>query len=170
MSSAIHKIQVSHSIVEDRLLLSVGASEGTSAKVWLTRRFTVGLWGVLMKILEFFPTLRGALDEEAKKTVVAMRHQQAVEETDMARSSEAPPPPTEDSVFLATGVSSRMVGDKAAVVSITTAEGKQVSITLNENLLHALAQALMETVANANWALDLEVGDAEISAPKGVLH
>lgn len=160
MSSPIHQIAVTHSQVEDRLLVGFRGTDGSEVNFWLTRKFTGGLWEILKGILGHFPDLRGILDAEARAAVLAMRHEEAVRGSDVSRSS----PETQDGTggavraYLVTSVSCHMISDTVARLDLTAREGSTITINLNESLLHAFCHALLETTRATDWGLDLRVG------------
>lgn len=52
MTSRLHQINVSHNTLEDRLLLRISTNTGEEFRMWLTRRYTSLLIGVLNKEID----------------------------------------------------------------------------------------------------------------------
>ena len=49
MSDQLHQMNISHNGKEDRLLLRVSTGAGDECRLWLTRRYTGLLMGILNK-------------------------------------------------------------------------------------------------------------------------
>ena len=61
---------------------------------------------------------------------------------------------------------------KKLVLSFQTADGMNVTVTLDKKLLHGFCHMIATTVQKAEWGLDLAVGEPVVAAQAGerVIH
>ena len=85
MTVQLHQITMGHAVEEDRLLLRISTTDKKEYQLWLTRRFVRVLWSALIKVLEKQPGAKAALKPSAKKAVMAMQHDEAVNTSDFSR-------------------------------------------------------------------------------------
>lgn len=186
MSNRLNNLGVSFSMKEDRLLMTIGASDGTSARLWLTRRFVRLMWQALTKILEGQRDLQERANPEIRQAILAMQNE-AVAQADAiserrenvdAKIAEGPPP--------ALAIGMRYMGEDQArqkgqegpkgpkgpksIVRVVfqTDGGPDITIALNTPLLHSLRQLLARSVAAAEWDLALEPGHGDPPAPDAI--
>jgi len=173
VKSALNQITASYSVEEDRIMLRISTSDQTEFRLWLTRRFIHVLWQALLTIVSNDDSINSDLTPKIKDAVVAMSHQEAVDDTDFSRNH------AENNVdrtsntgpLLVTGGTLTPASKEITALSLKTKNGETISFDLNHKLLHALCHLLIETTNNADWKLDLTVGDPMvIKADKTHLH
>ena len=173
MTDALHQITLTFAPEEDRMLLRVTTTGDTEYQLWLTRRFIRVLWGALMQTLERDPALKKTVLPEVREAMMGMRHQEAI------ASSEFETPHQEGKTnltsntgpLLVTGGSVTPMKDGATRLNFTTTDGTTVNFNLNEQLLHAICHLIITSSHNADWDLDLAVGDPTvIAADKSKVH
>jgi len=169
----LHQMTMSFSPQEDRLLLKVSTTDKTEIHLWLTRRFTLVLWNALMQAIEKNPDIRPDLAPKAKEAVKAMQHQEAVKSVDMSKKHDEKKQnkPITAKPLLVTGGKVDATA-KTVKLLFNTAEGQEINMALNKELLHALCHLMMRLSGTAEWGLDLAVGDTNVVVPVGerVVH
>ena len=156
---ALHQIQVRHDPVEDRLLLRVSTTDGEEFRFWMTRRFVGGLWGLLVKMLESDEAVRRQLDQETRRTVLDIQHEGYAQQGDFTRAFESAPrslPLGETPVLLAQA-QGRKSAEGQHLISLHPQQGQGVDLTLDTKLLHIFVRLLQQSVAKAEWGLDLRL-------------
>ncbi len=169
----LHQMTMSFSPQEDRLLLKVSTTDKTEIHLWLTRRFTQVLWNALMQAAEKNPDIRPDLAPKAKEVVKAMQHQEAAKSVDMPKKHDEKKQnkPMTAKPLLVTG-GKVDAAEKMVKLLFNTAEGQEINMALNKELLHALCHLMMRLSSTAEWGLDLTVGDTNVVVPEGerVVH
>lgn len=162
-----------YSPVQDRVLLIISTTDGRESRFWMTRRFVTVLWKGLPQVLASYPALAGAVDAEAKEAILAMRHQEAVQDSnfDTPFKGEEPKPDEKkdrDSgldIPLLTGVKGGVQADGRAAFQFETEGGKPFRFDLQEKLLHAFCHLLIDVTTKAGWDLNMRVGEATVVIP-----
>ncbi len=169
MPSALHQITMSYVAEDDRLLLRISTTDKTEYRLWLTRRFVGVLWPALMKSMEKTPARKAAaLMPAARKAVMAMEHQEALDQSDFSHPHEEKgyrDLTSKSGPLLVVGGKVTPGRDGSAVLVFKTRKGAEIKFTLDKTLLHALCKLLTQTTAKAGWELGITVGDPAILAP-----
>ena len=161
MTSALHQITMSFMAEDDRLLMCVSSTEKNEFHFLLTRRFVNILWPALMTVIEIEdPASKQNLMPGARKAVTAMKHQEAIAESNFSRPHDEDTKQLTPNPLLVT--SGTVNPGKQGVTGLTfkTQGGAEIKISLNKTLLHALCRLLIETTMKADWDLGLVVGAA----------
>lgn len=154
---------------EDRLLLTAEASDGTQARLWLTRRFVRLMWQALSKILESQPAVQAQAASETRQAILSMQHQAVAEskaitetrENVESKLAEGPSP------LLAIGMRYNAVSDTIVRITFQTENGQDISVALNGTLVHSVRHLLSRCASAAEWDLDMDVGDGVAEPPDG---
>ena len=86
----LHQLKVDYDAEQDRLLMLIATSEGVELRMWLTRRFVKLLWPLLVKLAEeASPRISTQANPEARKALLGIEHQQAVQKADFSKAYEA---------------------------------------------------------------------------------
>ncbi|MBF0247472.1 MAG: hypothetical protein HQL36_05305 [Alphaproteobacteria bacterium] len=186
-TSALRKLSMSYSQNEDRIVLYV-AAEAVDFAFWITRRLAQRLWPPLIASLEKLPGVGGHADERARKAVLSMRHQDAVERTAISKeplpaavrqpadakpgeavqAKPAPPPVAEPSAeadapkpdpLLIIGVTWNILQSGDVRLTLGLANGMQSQLVLNEKLVHVFCHLLAKSSEQAGWGLNLSTPD-----------
>ena len=173
MTNALHQITMSFSPEEDRMLLRISTTEESEYHLWLTRRFIKVLWGALIQTMERDTQLQKTLLPEVKDAIMGMRHQEAVADSNFDQ-------PHQDGNRTLTSNTGPLLVTKGTVTPMkngttklvfNTTDGTGINFSLNEKLLHALCHLIISSSQNADWGLDLSVGDPSvIAADVSVVH
>lgn len=160
---------------DDRLLMRVSTTDKSEFHFLLTRRFVNVLWPALMTAIEKEDVqAKRNLMPAARKAVTAMKHQEAVAESDFTQTHDEDTKQLTPDPLLVTGGSvhpgkkggcdlvfkTQVKMRGAAEAATGTQKGAEIKISLNKTLLHALCRLLIETTMKAEWDLGLVVGDA----------
>ena len=159
----IRQIQARYDELQDRVLLRVSTGEDTEFAFWFTRRFMKRLWSLLLKTLEQDDPVRQQSDREARKAVLAMRHEGFVQQSDFSHPFE------EKRYQRPLGAEPMLVaradykpGEKpdAFTLSLRRRDGRGVDLGLNAALLHSICKLLADAVAQSDWNLKLDMPSA----------
>ena len=83
----LHQLKVDYDAEQDRLLMLIATSEGVELRMWLTRRFVKLLWPLLVKLAEeASPRISTQANPEARKALLGIEHQQAVQKADFSKA------------------------------------------------------------------------------------
>ncbi len=172
-SSGLHQIGLTYDPVQDRLVLRVSSTEKSEWRLALTRRFVRLLWKSLVGALEKHPDIRDDLMPKVKEAMLAMRHQAAVENTDIGKAF------ADDNRDLTSNTGPQLVtaarvtpkGDTHTELHFRTAAGTDVRFVIDKTRLHAFCHLLIRSAIGAEWDLPMTIGDAAAVAPAGArLH
>lgn len=171
MTGSLHQIKVTYSALEDRLLVTVAGSGETHARIWLTRRFTQGLWDALVGVLEKFPSVRKDVNRQVRDALIAMRHHEVITTggVSMERTPSAESPPEGAEGALAVEATFGPVQNDMARIAFKTRE-HTISLNLDEKSLHAFCHVMIDATVAAGWDLNLRVGDGNVVAPGRQVH
>src|SRR5574339_1204598 len=86
----LHQLKVDYDAEQDRLLMLIATSEQMELRMWLTRRYVKLLWPLLVKLAEeASPRIRTQANPEARKALLGIEHQQAVQKADFSKPYDA---------------------------------------------------------------------------------
>lgn len=167
----IEGIYVEFQPPEDRLLIRVHHSGNAEALFHFTRRLTRLLWPVLLKMAEARPEIQAQPSPEARKVLVEMKHDQALQEVKFTQQPGAVAAATRtrpggDTPILVTTVQSSRDLQGFTTLSLRPDSGHAWDLRLSENLLHALIKLLGDQAAKAEWDLDLKIPQGFGAAPE----
>jgi hypothetical protein len=148
MTDPLHQINVSYAPKEDRLLLRVSTRAGDEYRIWLTRRFTRLLLGLLRKQMEKYggaPTL--AASGEARR----MFHQGAMNQSYDAASSGNYP--LGQAGILAVRMQAAAAADGRLGLQVLPEAGQGVTLNLDKTLLYLFYNLLTQGIDQAQWNL-----------------
>jgi hypothetical protein len=163
----LHQFNLSYDAAEDRLLLRVNTTAGDEMRLWLTRRISQLLWLVLVRRLEANPQLVAHVTAETRKSVIALKHKDALDKADFSKPYEAKPrglPLGEAPILI---VKLRVATPKAGVHALTLfpKEGQSITLTLPDRAIHSLCHLLEKLVQKAQWGFNLKLDDPALEAP-----
>jgi hypothetical protein len=163
---ALHQFNIKHDQVEDRLLLRLSSTEGEEFRFWLTRRFVDRLWGLLVTMLGWDEAVIQQVDAEARRNVLEIRHEGYAQESDFTKQYQGASrlPLGDAPVLLATAKGGKR-GEGLHIISLLPEKGRGIDITLDSKLLHLFARLLRESVAKAEWGMNLRLQPDSESRP-----
>jgi len=155
--SGINQIQMSFNPSEDRILLRMNTTDSTNFQFWLTRRYVKLLWPVLISMLAKDEQISTQQSEQAKQEVLSFQHQEAAQKMDYSQEyqSEAEQEPLGSEPVLLGKISVNQREDGTQILSMHPEIGEGVELALNQTLLHSIYKLLQDTVAKADWDIDL---------------
>lgn len=158
----IEGIYVEFQHPEDRLLIRVHHSGNNEALFHFTRRLTRLLFPVLLKMAEQRPEIQAQPSPEARKVLVEMKHDQALQEVKFTQQPGAVAAATRtrpggDTPILVTTVQTSRDPEGFTTLSLRPDSGHAWDLRLSENLLHALIKLLGDQAGKAEWDLDLKI-------------
>ena len=153
MKDRLHQINVSYSGKEDRLLLRVTTYLGDEYRVWLTRRFTSLLYGVLIKAMEQHGGAQAIGSEDRTKNMFKSGALEKKFDEGKTRNL-----PFGEDGFLAYSIKSGQTQDGQLRIEILPETGKGVTLNLTRHLLYMMHNLLMQGIARAEWQLVSDTG------------
>lgn len=160
---SIRQIQARYDELQDRVLLRLSTSDDTEFVFWFTRRFTRRFWGFLLKTLEQDEPVRQQSDTEARKAVLAMRHENFVQQGNFSKPFEEktyqrPLGPEPMLVVRADYTPGAKPG--TFTLSLRPQQGQGVDLGLTAPLLHSICKLLLDAAAQSDWDLKLVMPSA----------
>lgn len=160
----LHQLKVDYNAEQDRLLMLIAASDAVELRMWLTRRFVKLLWPLLVKLAEeASPRIRTQANPEARKALLGIEHQQAVQKADFSKAydSKSRNMPLGEEPLLLGRIQTGHDRKGQPVLALHPAEGQGVTLTLDAVLLHSVCRLLQAAVKKSGWDMDLKLPGAE---------
>lgn len=153
---------------EDRILLKISTIDHTECRLWLTRRYIKVLWRGLLKSLVSRPEIRPDFAPKVKDAMLAMQHHDALQAGNFSQNYDPKrenKPVVEKPLLVTGGALHPSEDGKFTLFKLQTSGGREISVRLNAELLHAFCHLLMRTAIKAEWDLGLTVGGANVFVP-----
>lgn len=154
----IRQVQARYDETHDRVLLRFSTADNAEFRFWFTRRFVRRLWNLLLKALEQDDPVRRQLDTEARKAVLAMRHEGFVQKSNFTRPFEEKTyahPLGEEPIVVARADYRPGRTSGSFTLTLRPQHGQGVDLALNASLLHSICKLLIDAVARSDWDLKL---------------
>jgi hypothetical protein len=164
----LHQLKVDYDAEQDRLLMLIATSDAAELRLWLTRRFVKLLWPLLVKLAEEAnPRIHTQASPEARKALLGLEHQQAVQKADFSKAYEgkARSMPLGEEPLLLGRIQTGRDRRGQPVVAMHPAEGQGVTLTLDAVLLHSVCRLLQAAVKKSGWDMELRLPGTEAAAP-----
>jgi hypothetical protein len=170
----LHQMSMSFSAEEDRILFRLSTTDHVECRLWFTRRYTRLLWGALKQRFEQSGEAMlsdgpgGGVDPKVKDAMLAMQHHDAVSQGDFSKGFDESGEnvPLADQPLLVIGGACKPQPDgRGTRLTFRTKEGKEIGVTLNEDLLHAFCHLLQQTASKGEWDLNMVLGGANVFIP-----
>lgn len=162
MADQLHQMTAEYVPPQDRILFRVNTVELVEFRIWLTRRLVKALWGAAVRSFEVQPEVQEQARPQVKKAVMSMQHQEAVQAGDFASKHDkrSKPAPQMAEGLLAIGADIGKSESGQIRLVFRTVDAKDVTLNLNQEMLHAICHLLQQASDRAGWDLELRVGDA----------
>lgn len=172
MTSRLHQITVGYSRIEDRLLLRIAGTGKDEYRLWLTRYFVKAFWDGLIKLLRSSPEIQAQAFDEAKSAMLSFQHEEAVQGSDFTQPHDTDDKdyPLGEAPMLVTGVQCAAGEKQTTRISFQTLNKLSVTINLNPKLLHSLLHLLSQGEGQAEWGLNLAIGEAAAPPDQAQVH
>lgn len=160
----LRQLKVDYNAEQDRLLMLIAASDAVELRMWLTRRFVKLLWPLLVKLAEeASPRIRTQANPEARKALLGIEHQQAVQKADFSKAYEGGPRdmPLGEEPLLLGRMQTGHDRNGQPVLALHPAEGQGVTLTLDAVLLHSVCRLLQAAVKKSGWDMELKLPGTE---------
>jgi len=164
MSDNIDQLYLSYRAEEDRLLLRIITVNGVEVHLWLTRRFVQVLWEGLREFVESDRHVVSQREPQARAAVLAFQHEQALAESKFSKKNPADDAGTRMARATPLLAAELKVEERAADLRrlrFLERGGASVQIAVNLRLAHSLCKLLRDSVATADWDLDLSLTGTE---------
>jgi len=157
----LHQIKIDYHAEQDRILMLISTSDSIEVRAWLTRRYVMLLWPLLVKQAEeASPRISTQANPEARKALLGLEHEQAVAKADFSKPYDASPQhsqPLGDAPLLLARVRTGRDRNGHAVVALHPADGQGLTLTLDPVLLHSVCRLLQAAVKKSNWDIELKL-------------
>lgn len=160
----LHQLKIDFNAEQDRLLMLVSTDDGAEVRMWLTRRFVKLLWPLLVKLAEeASPRIKVQANVEARKALLGIEHQKAVQKADFSKPFQETPrsTPLGAEPLLLARIQTGNDPKGLPVVSLHPTNGQGITLTLDEVLLHSVCRLLQAAVSTSDWDIDLRLPGAE---------
>lgn len=153
----LEQFNASYDAMQDRILLRIRSSDGAEYRFWITRRYLLLLWPILMKMADGF-SARKAADPLTRSTLAELAHGDAVNQADFSSQyQEGSAFPLGAEPLLLARISLRPIAGDIQTLVLLPNDGQGVNLDLDEKLVHIIARLLQQTATAAEWGLKLEV-------------
>ena len=155
---SIRQIQARYDELQDRVLLRLSTAEDAEFLFWFTRRFMKRFWGLALKSLEQDEPVLRQSDAEARKAVMAMRHEGFVQQSNFSvpfQEKTYQRPLGDDPLVVARADYKPGKQPGTFTLSLLPQTGKGIDLNINAPLLHSICKLLMDAVAKSDWDLKL---------------
>jgi hypothetical protein len=162
----LERITVEFAPEDDRLLVRVHFSGSQEVLFWLTRRLVKRFWPVLLQMAQSKPDIQMQPSPEARKALVGFEHEKALKEVQFTKAVKEPnrTHPLGDEPMLVSRIRARRNDKGLTVLSMMPKEGNGIDLTLGDNLLHGMMKLIQDTVAKAEWDVQLGVPTMDLPA------
>lgn len=151
MADQLHQINVGYHPSEDRLLLRINTKAGDEFRVWLTRRYTGVLMGVLNKEIDKYGGLPAVASSPATTQMFKQGAMEKPYEEERVTNF-----PLGKAGFLAYAAKTGIGPDQNLNLEILPENGKGVTLNLNKSLLFMIYNLLSQGINQAAWHLPQE--------------
>ena len=160
----LHQLKIDFAAEQDRLLMLIAASEKVEVRMWLTRRFVKLLWPLLVKLAEeASPRIRTQPNPEARKALLNIEHEQAVQKANFSQpyddSTRATPLGAEP--LLLARIQTGHDPNGQPVLAMHPAEGQGITLSFDSVLLHSVCRLLQSAVKKSDWDMELKLPGTE---------
>ncbi|MES9858876.1 MAG: hypothetical protein ABW166_20100 [Sedimenticola sp.] len=176
-TNTLQQLNIQFDSIQDRLILRILSSDGNELRIWLTRRYTRLLLGVIDKIVH--PTI-GAEKAPHAEEIKAFERDAALESGNFKEEYKADAAenfPLGESPTLASRIDYKKLGNGAVALTFGIQGGQNININLDISLLHALVKILKQGSTMAEWNLAAsslkEAGSSSLTStnkPDTILH
>jgi hypothetical protein len=162
----LEQFSASYDSMQDRLMLRIRSSDDAEYRFWITRRYLVLLWPMLMKMVDAFSARKAPGDPLTRNTLAELAHGDAVGRADFASAYRDGSlfPLGEEPVLLVRITVQPNTGD-TQTLTLLPQEGQGINLAMDERLIHVLARLLQEAATAAEWGLGLQVTPGSGTAP-----
>ncbi len=160
----LQQLKIDYVAEQDRLLMLISASESVEVRMWLSRRFVKLLWPLLVKLAEeASPRIRTQPSPEARKALLGIEHEQAVQKADFSKPYEESTRsmPLGEAPLLLARIQTGHDANGHPVLAVHPAEGQGVTLTLDPVLLHSVCRLLQAAVKKSDWDMELKLPGSE---------
>lgn len=147
-NGALKQMNISYHPREDRLLLKVSSADGEEFRVWLTRRFTALLLGVLGQQV----SAHGGDSALGAAPAVRESFRQGAFEKPWVDAPQAVFPLGEQGI-LAYRITSGRGTDGTLKLQLLPEEGQGLNFSLDESMLYLLRNLLEQGLSHTGWKL-----------------
>ena len=156
----LHQLKIDFNAEHDRLLMLVSTDDGAEVRLWLTRRFVRLLWPLLVKLAEeASPRIKVQASAEARKALLGIEHQKAVQKADFSKpfQQSAKSTPLGADPLLLARIQTGNDPKGLPVVALHPTNGQGITLTLDEVLLHSVCRLLQAAVTKSDWDMELNL-------------
>ncbi|MFT7687579.1 MAG: hypothetical protein ACI9FB_002935 [Candidatus Azotimanducaceae bacterium] len=154
MTGAISQMQMRYVPEEDRILFRVNSTDKKEFRLWLTRRYSLLLLGVLSKHLDNDVDISTQVNSEARQAVRSFKNDQAIQGADFKQGfkEDAEEFPLGSEISLAFKLNYKIQGADLHL-GLQPKEGKGIDMVISEQVNPTLVQLIRQAAQKAGWGL-----------------
>ena len=151
----LHQFRFEFDPEQDRIVFRLKTTDDSEYLLWFTRRYVRKLIEKLGQAADSHPDVVRQSGPEAQKTVAAFRRAAALQKTDFSKSyeSEKTVRPLGDAPILVSRLRVTNNPKGLKTIHMSPRRGKEIGVTLTEDLLHSFLHLLSAAIARADWNL-----------------
>lgn len=148
MPDLLHQINISYIPVEDRLMMRINTRQGIEFRVWLTRKFTGILVGLLNKEIEKLGGIPALASTDETRNMFRQGAMEKPYEADKVVDY-----PLGQTGILAYKINYKLTSESTLALEILPEKGKGVNMNLNKSLLFMFYNLLTQACGQTEWKL-----------------
>ncbi|MDA0654410.1 MAG: hypothetical protein O2905_03460 [Proteobacteria bacterium] len=151
----LHQFRFEFDAEQDRIVFRLKTTDDNEYLLWFTRRYVRKLLENLGRAADSHPDVVRQSSASAQKTVAAFRREAAIQKTDFSKSydSEKTVRPLGDEPILVSRLRVTNNPKGLKTIRMSPRRGKEIGVTLTDDLLHSFLHLLTAAVARADWSL-----------------
>jgi hypothetical protein len=153
----ISQFNLQYISLQDRLLLRMNSATAERVEFWITRRYLIALWGVLLQVLGADKDVLNQQDSVNKQSVLAFKRQKNLSGIDTKKPFNADPVthwPLGDTPLLLSKIQIRRLDTNQQSLWLGDARDVGLALPLSESLPHLLTHLITQTHAHSGWQIE----------------
>lgn len=160
----VHQMQMSFSVVEDRLFFRFNTTDKNEFRFWFTRRYVKLLWSVLEKLLLNQIQSSLPITNNAQKALLSFQHEQVVAQSDFSKQYEHEnmKTPLGEMPILLSRFQIKMANNGDSILCFHPEKGNGIEMNVDEKLLHSFAKILISSLSKTGWDLEYRIMEEQV--------
>lgn len=161
----IHQLQITYSNQEDRLILRINSQERDEMRLFLTQRIMILFWDILIQSINHYTqqqTLNNAKEPAVNLAPKVEEIQQQIQHQNIIDQSDYKTPfndgnkfPAGESPILVEKITINNLANNTSTLIFSSGDGQNISLNLNQQLLHNLSNLIIKVIPSTNWDIGL---------------
>lgn len=152
----LSQINASYNPVEDRIQLNIALSDESEFRFLVTRRMLPLLWQMLEKVVESCSQARTEIDPLLRESVAELVQMNALNNADFETAYKSGTNfPLGETPILVAKLTLKTDNPALPELSLLPEHGRGLTLNLDDNLTHIIANLLEQATSSAEWKLTL---------------